>query len=304
MKHLADRRPRTFERRAAGILCVVASLASSGHGFSAGLTFAGVPLAPGTTVRADVPLNDLEKSYVSEGGNAVPLHSVAVLAVPRGFNPKKSWPVLLPFASSDHLYPNSHDLLLSLAEGWILLAGDGPTPAPRVDSSGWRAGHTLAALDALHHSFPGSERWPLACAGQSGGSKRASYLAPLFAVGGYHVIGIFLEGINEDKITEGCRRFKPAASFFLTPIFLSSGEQDKIATPDQQFAVEDSMRETGFKNIRHKTFPGGHWVERAHVQEALRWFRSGIGDDTEGGLGKAVTSPVPPANHPMQRTAR
>ncbi len=254
---------RNFQLLSVTIVCVVASLAASACGFSAGLTFAGVPLSPGATVEANVPLSDLEKSYVSEGGNAVPSHGVAVLAVPRGFDPKKSWPVLLPFASSDHLFPNAHDLMFyratALAEGWILLAGDGPTPAPRLDSSGWRAGHTLAALDALHRSFPGSARWPLACAGQSGGAKRASYLAPLFAADGYHVIGIFLEGINEEKVTEGCRRFKPGNSFFLTPIFLSSGQQDKIATPNQQFAVENSMRDTGFKNVRHKTFPGGHF---------------------------------------------
>ncbi len=237
-----------------------------------------------------MPLSDLEKSYVSEGGNAVPSHSVAVLAVPRGFDPKKSWPVLVPFASSDHSFPNSYDLMLyratALAEGWILLAGDGPTPAPRLDSSGWRAGHTLAALDALHRSFPGSARWPLACAGQSGGAKRASYLAPLFAAGGYHVIGIFLEGINEEKVTEGCRRFKPGNSFFLTPIFLSSGQQDKIATLNQQFAVENSMRQTGFKNVRHKTFPGGHWVVAGHVQQALRWFRTAIENHGPGEVAK------------------
>ncbi|MGH7939235.1 MAG: hypothetical protein ACRD5Z_04275, partial [Bryobacteraceae bacterium] len=215
MKYLAERCPRNFHLRTATLFYVVALLASSGRGFSAGLTFAGVPLTPGRTVEANVPLSDLEKSYVSEGGNAIPSHTVAVLAVPRGFTPKKSWPVLLPFAPSTNLYPNSHDLIFyrrtALSEGWILLAGDGPTSAPSVDSSGWRAGHTLAALDALHRSFPGSERWPVACAGQSGGAKRASYLAPLFAVGGYHVIGIFLEGINEDKITEGCRHFKPPA---------------------------------------------------------------------------------------------
>ena len=279
MKRLADQCHRNFQLRAATTVCVVAALASSVRGFSAGLTFAGVPLSPGATVKANVPLSDLEKSYVSEGGNAVPSHSVAVLAVPRGFDPKKSWPVLLPFASSDHLFPNSHDLMFyratALAEGWILLAGDGPTAAPRVDSSGWRMGHTLAALDALHRSFPGSEKWPLACAGQSGGAKRASYLAPLFAVGGYHVIGIFLEGINEEKITEGCRFFKPGKNFLLTPIFLSSGQQDTIATPNQQYAVANSIRQTGFKNVRHKTFPGGHWILPAHVQEALRWFRKG-----------------------------
>lgn len=113
----------------------------------------------------------------------------------------------------------------ALVAGWVLLAGDGPQPA-RQDSSGWRAGHMLAALDALNRSFPGSWKWPIACAGQSGGAKRASYLAPLLAAGGYRLAGIFLEAINEERITQGYRRFKPGRDFLRTPIFLSSGVRD------------------------------------------------------------------------------
>jgi hypothetical protein len=59
----------------------------------------------------------------------------------------------------------------ALAEGWVLLAGDGPKPPPHIDSSGWGAGHTLAALDALNRSFPGSKNWLIVCAGQSGGGE-------------------------------------------------------------------------------------------------------------------------------------
>ena len=136
------------------IFCAVASLAFSASAFPAGLNFAGVPLTPPATVHANVPLSDLEKSYVSEGGNAVPSHTVAVLAVPRGFDPKKTWPVLVVFSSSDYEHQNRDALKMlyrppALAASWVLLAGDGPQPA-RQDSSGWRAGHTLAALDAFH----------------------------------------------------------------------------------------------------------------------------------------------------------
>jgi hypothetical protein len=283
---------------------VLVSLALTRPAFPAGSSFAGVPLTPGGTVSVSVPLSDLEKSYVAEGGNAVPPYTVAMLAVPPGFDPKKPWPVLVVFSSSDHQHQNRDDLRtlyrrLALAEGWVLLAGDGPKPAPRADSAGWRAGHTLAALDALNRSFPGAKQWPIACAGQSGGSKRASYLAPLLAAAGHRVIGIFLEGITQEKmpppleppisnywvigypqvtgegITEGYRRFQPGHNFLRTPIFLSTGLFDKIATPEQQTAVAESMRRTGFTNIRHVTFPGGHTVLHAHVIEALRWFRKG-----------------------------
>ncbi|HKP02350.1 MAG TPA: hypothetical protein VJU77_03225 [Chthoniobacterales bacterium] len=260
------------------LVCALMMLAS--RGLSSGLSFAGVPLTPGATVRVSVPLSDVEKSYVAEGGNAVPPYTLATLAVPRGFDPKKTWPVLIAFSSSDHQYPNWFDMMglyraTALAEGWVLLTGDGPKPAPRIDSSGWRAGHALAALDALNRSFPGSQKWPIVCAGQSGGAKRASYLAPLLAAGGYRVAGIFLEGMNEERITQAYQRFTPGRDFLRTPIFLSSGVKDRIATLDQQNAVEYSMRRTGFTNIRHTTFPGGHEVRPAQLQEALRWFRKG-----------------------------
>jgi len=262
------------------LVSILAWLAFAGRGLSAGLSFEGVPLTPGATVSANVPLSGLEKSYVAEGGNAVPPYTVAMLAVPPGFDPQKIWPVLVVFSSSDNLHQNRDDLRMiyrrtALAEGWVLLAGDGPEPAPRLDSSGWRAGHTLAALDALNRSFPGSTRWPIACAGQSGGAKRASYLAPLLAVAGYRMAGVFLEGINQERMTEGYRRFQPGSGFLRTPIFLSSGLSDSIATIEQQTAVKDSMQRTGFRNIRHETFAGGHTVSRAHVVEALHWFRKG-----------------------------
>jgi hypothetical protein len=262
----------------ANVLSAFACLALSANASAAGVTFAGAPLTPGGTVRVSVPLSDLEKSYLTEGGNAVPPYTLATLAVPRGFDPKKTWPVLVVFSSSDHLYPNWFDMMsiyraTALAEGWVLLTGDGPKPPPRLDSSGWRAGHALAALDALHRSFPGSQKWPLVCGGQSGGAKRATYLAPLFAARGYRVSGIFLEGINEERITQSYYRFEPGRGFLRTPIFLSSGARDLIATLDQQAAVENSMRRTGFDNIRHTTFPGGHQVMPDQLREALRWFR-------------------------------
>ena len=263
------------------LFCALASFTFSTPAISAGLTFAGAPLTPGGTIRVSVPLSDLEKSYVAEGNNAVPPYTMATLAVPRGFDPNKSWPVLIVFSSSDHLYPNWSDMMglyrgTALAEGWVLLTGDGPKPPPTLDSSGWRAGHALAALDALHRSFPGSKRWPIACAGQSGGAKRAGYLAPLFAARGYRVAGIFLEGMNEERITEAYRRFQPGRDFLRTPIYFSSGVRDLIATLDQQNAAENSMRRTGFENIRHTTFPGGHQVSPSELRNALRWFRKGI----------------------------
>jgi hypothetical protein len=273
----------------------------------AGLNFEGVPLTPGGTVQVSVPMTGQEKAYVAEGGNAVPPYTIATIAVPPGFDPKKPWPVLVTFASASNHRPNSDALKYwyrrtALAEGWVLLAGDGPEVAPRADSTGWRTGHTLAALDALHRSFPGSMQWPIATAGHSGGSKRASYITPLLALAGDRIIGVFVSGITQESlppsmtapepgvnnywtqanpsvccesIGEGYRRFHPGTNFLRTPYFISSGRLDTIATVEQQQIVAETARRSGFTNVRHRIHDRGHVVFQPHLQEALRWFRKG-----------------------------
>ena len=265
--------------------------ASATSAFSAGLNFEGVPLTPGSTVSVSVPLSAQEKTYVEEGGNVAPPYTVAVLAVPPGFDPKKSWPVLVVFSSSDNHHQNRdalkfHYRRVALAEGWVLLAGDGPAVAPRADSSGWRAGHTLAAL-----------AWPRKLPYLP--SKRASYLSALLALAGNKIIGVFLSGITQESlpppatapepgttnswtqsnpsvccesIAEGYRRFHPGSSFLRTPVFYSTGRHDRIATLENQTGAAETTRRAGFTNVRQEVHPGGHMVQPAHVQEALRWF--------------------------------
>jgi hypothetical protein len=257
-------------------LNVVSTLAATGADQS--FSFAGVPFAPGSTVRANVPLSTPEKSYAGQGGNPVPQSAVAVVATPANFDPRKSWPVLVPFSTSDFKCQNRDDLVnfyrrVGLAEGWVLLAGDGPQPA-RNDTAAWRAAMTLAAIDALHRSFAGSEKWPMACAGFSGGGKGAGSIVPLLARSGCRITGIYLTGLNEDHLSEGYARIQPGADFLTTPIFVSAGRDDRIATLEQQYAVVGSIKRTGFQRIRIGTFRGGHEVNDAQTAIALRWFRS------------------------------
>lgn len=239
--------------------------------------FAGRPIHPGETVRADVPLTPQERQYASEGGNTPPAQAVAVLAVPPGFDPKKPWPVLVVFSTDDFKHLDRDDLANiyrtdALAEGWVLLAGDGPE-FPRHGTSGWRAGMTLAALDALYRSFPGSSKWPVACAGYSGGAKQAGDLAPILALAGCRMIGIYLTGINVDRLSPAYAALKPGRDFLHTPVFISVGREDKVAPPYTQMAVNLSLKKTGFDRVRLETFLGPHVVKRAHLREALRWFR-------------------------------
>src|SRR5207247_4607885 len=158
--------------------------------------------APSSTIEANVPLSAQEKSLAAQGGNVVPPYAVAVLATPANFDPRKSWPVLVPCSTSDFKRQNRNDLVqfyrrIGLAEGWVLLAGDGPQHA-RNDTVAWRGAMTLAAIHALHRSFPGSEKWPIACAGFFGGGKGVGYIGALLVGDGLWIDGDFLSCADED----------------------------------------------------------------------------------------------------------
>ena len=263
-------------------LCSVAGLllllhAGSLAATAGSLTFAGVPFSPGSTVKANVPLSAQEKSLAAQGGNAVPPNAVAMLATPSNFDPQKSWPVLVVCSTSDFKRHNRDDLVdfyrrVGLAEGWVLLAGDGPQPA-RKDTGAWRGAMTLAAIDALHRSFPGSDKWPIACAGFSGGGKGVGLVAPLLAKNGSRVAGIYITGANADQLSEGYARVGPGAGFLMTPVYISAGRDDRIATVEQQYNVAGSIKRTGFQRMKIGTFHGGHEVNDAQTSIALGWFR-------------------------------
>jgi hypothetical protein len=256
-------------------LNVISTLAAAAAGGS--LTFGGVSLSPGSTVQANVPLSALEKSYAGQGGNPVPANAVAVLATPANFDPTKIWPVLVTCSTSDFKRQNRDDLAdfyrrVALAEGWVLLAGDGPQHA-KNDNVAWREAMTMAAVDALHRSFSASKKWPMACAGFSGGGKGVGYVAPFLARNGCRIIGIYMTGANEDHLSDGYAKLRPGADFLNTPIYVSAGHEDRMATLEQQYAVVGMIKRTGFKRIRIGTFRGGHEVNGAQTSIALHWFR-------------------------------
>lgn len=240
------------------------------------LTFAGVPFSPGSTVKANVPLSAQEKSLASQGGNSVPPNAVAVLATPSNFDPRKSWPVLVVCSTSDSKRQNRDDLAdfyarVGLREGWLVLAGDGPQRA-RNDNSAWRGAMSLAAIDALQRSFPGANKWPVACGGFSGGGKGVGVVAPLLAKHGCHVVGVYITGANEDRLSEGYARVSPGPGFLTTPVYIAAGRDDRIATVEQQYDVAGSIKRTGFQRIKIGTFHGGHEANDAQTSIALHWF--------------------------------
>src|SRR3982750_1392302 len=177
-QHLCGTRARLISLLGVILLIHSAPVAA----IAASSTFVGVAFSAGSIVKANVPLSAQEKSFAGQGGNAVPQNAVAVLDTPSNFDPRKTWPVLVVCSTSDSKRQNRDDLVdfygrVGLREGWLVLAGDGPQHA-RNDTAAWRGAMTLAAIDALHRSFPGSDKWPVACAGFSGGGKGGGVVGP------------------------------------------------------------------------------------------------------------------------------
>jgi hypothetical protein len=242
-----------------------------------GATLAGQPVQGGKTVEIRFPVARAFQDVAAQSGNPRPETGRAVLTFPPGFDPARNWPILVVTSTSDFNRTSPMDAEWyrrpALAEGWVLLASDA-TIKPRVDSTQWRLAILAAALESIRKEWPQSAKWPVAFAGFSGGAKRSAVLGAMLAkTGAVKIYGFFLSGINEDRLSEAYRNYSPGGDFLRIPIWLSSGQSDNVAKPQDQNLVRASLQRTGFKHVRLEPFSGGHQVKKEEVERALRWFR-------------------------------
>jgi hypothetical protein len=240
-------------------------------------TLAGRQVQPGGKIEISFPVSSYFQGIASQAGNPRPETGRAVIAFPPGFDPSRSWPILIVTSTSDFNRTSAMDVDWyrppATAEGWIVLGSDA-TIAPRIDSTQWRLGLLGAALEAIRKDWPQSARWPVAFAGFSGGSKRSGVLGTMLAKSGsVRVCGFFLSGINEDRLGEGYRTYQPGSGLLEVPVWLSSGATDPIATPADHNRVKASLERVGFKRVRLEQFSGGHQLKLTEVRRALQWFR-------------------------------
>ena len=240
-------------------------------------TLAGQQVQPGGKIEIRFPVSPYFQNIASQAGNPRPEIGRAVLAFPAGFDPSRTWPILIVTSTSDFNRTSAMDVdwyrAPATAEGWIVLGSDA-TIAPRIDSTQWRLGLLGAALDAIRKEWPQSAKWPVAFAGFSGGSKRSGVLGAMLAKSGsVRVCGFFLSGINEDRLGEAYRTYQPGRGFLEVPVWLSSGVGDTVATPAAHNLVKVSLERTGFKRVRLEQFGGGHQLKMSEVRRALQWFR-------------------------------
>ncbi|MEO8426758.1 MAG: hypothetical protein ABI651_06560 [Verrucomicrobiota bacterium] len=203
------------------------------------------------------------------------IQSVKVaIAVPDGFDPRKTWPLLIVSAPSGGSSVRSVSAYtgVALSAGWVVLGADGPPSKAEQDTFNWGWAMLSSALEYVHKYWPDSKKWPVACAGFSGGAKRSGMIGAIMMKENYPVIGMFMGGCNEDLASLGLKISQPGEQFKQVPIFLSSGLTDPIATPEQHATVKHSMHQTGFEKIRLENYEGGHRPDNQTLDLALAWF--------------------------------
>jgi len=241
---------------------------------------ATLAIEPGKITEFRVELPSHLRELAGKNRLAPISEALVAVAVPENFDAARPWPMLIVSASQDPGYNSSRELMRGFAQpaldaGWIVLAAD-PSPAltdQGDDTTGLRYALAKAALSGLARAWPDSTHWPIAFGGFSGGSKRSGALAFLTTVEGRAPIGMFLGGCTEPTPALSLEGYgKPLPDFLKVPVFLSSGDHDKIATPQEHRDVQRDLLAAGFKQVRLETYAGRHQLSASQVRTALEWF--------------------------------
>lgn len=259
-------------------------------------TNAPYKMPEGRILGLPVPLTPAARTSILNSKNPVVDMARGAIAVPPGFDRDIPTPILLVTATSDgeassvramQSYTN-----VALRMGWIVIAADGPFGKPPNDNPPWRWAMVSSLLEHMHKTWPASRRWPIATAGVSGGAKWSGVMGGILAQRGYNLVGVFMGAVNEDYASEAAKLYDPALKFKQAPIYLSSGSDDKLATPQHHEDVKASLLHNGFGTVRLETFKGGHALSELELRKALNWFME------QYGRGDSAPASPPPAEAP------
>jgi len=223
-----------------------------------------------------VPLSKEARLGVLASKNPMVDYARAGIAVPLRFDPEIPSPILLIGGTSDgegssiramQVFTN-----IALRLGWVVIAAEGPLGKPPNDNPQWRWAMISSLLEHMQKSWPGARRWPIVSAGVSGGGKWSGVVGAILAQKGYNLIGVFMGAVNQDFASEAAKLYDPAVRYKKTPIYLSSGSDDKVATPQHHEEVKENLLHHGFTAVRLETFKGGHALAESELRKALNWF--------------------------------
>jgi hypothetical protein len=169
------------------VILVAICLASS-------VAFGAERFESGKIVHFEAPLSAKAKAWAKVGGNPPVESAKCAVVLPENFTPTRAWPILIvntPIGASAVEAIGQYAPTASAA-GWVTLAADGAVPA-KLETTEWCHGMLFAAFEKLAKSWPGAARWPVACAGFSGGAKRAAYIGAVLSEDGHRCSAFFLE---------------------------------------------------------------------------------------------------------------
>lgn len=203
----------------------------------------------------------------------------AAIAFPDNFNPQQQYPVLITQVTADRYLPNIENMEAyretALKNGYVVLTAQAkPWPATtRDDTRQHRYISQRAALRWLQQQYPQSRNWPLALAGFSGGAKMVQPLAAVLLMEQREVVGLFLGGCNDESTGEILTVYPEVADAYKNiPFFLSSGRNDRIATPRAMRRVAKRMEKAGIKKVHLSRYGGAHYLDTRELDAALKWF--------------------------------
>lgn len=233
-------------------------------------------VAPGGEVEFTTPVSEELRRVAGKGKQSALAEIRGLVAVPRDFDPARSWPILVVSATADPRLNSSRAFArryreAALAAGWVIVAAD-PVPVVIPEINEVRYATVCAALNRLAAAWPGAETWPVAYGGFSGGSKYSGFLAAMSARDGRMPVGIFLGGCNAPTPALGRVQYNAPRAFRDVPVFLSSGDDDPVSTPHDHRQVRLALTNDGFRHVRLETYAGRHVVHAAHLGVALAWF--------------------------------
>ena len=248
-------------------------LIASGHA----ATLAGQQVPPGGKIEIRFPVSKYFQDIAAQGGNPRPDTGRAVVTFPPGFDPSRSWPILIVTSTSDFNRTSAMDAdwyrQPATAEGWIVLGSDA-TIRPRIDSTQWRLGllgggagsdpQRMAAIvqvaRGLRRIFRRLEtkRRPRADAGKERLCSR---------------LRVFPER-NQRRPPQRRLQDLPAWPRFSRGAGLAEQRRERYrGHAAAHNLVKASLERTGFKRVRLEQFGGGHQLKMSELRRALQWFR-------------------------------
>lgn len=260
--------------------------------------FMGQELLPGQMITFEAPLSEENRSIAAKGakgwknqfvaqysgqwlrdmGKTHDIENVRILlGVPKDFDPAKGCPIFVQWTSTNaksNVAGGKPYWPTCAKKGWMLVSVEG-APDPK---STWSNAVFLAGIkefmEQLHRKYKGSENWPVATGGFSGGAKICQWMGGLMnGIQGVNVTGYWLGGCNEARFDYAEMDLNVRKKAYQgAKVFISSGTTDNLVQPNHRSTVKNSCDAAGFKQVRSETYAGGHSINFTHLEQAFDWF--------------------------------